>query len=67
MYSTIPIHWYIKSAPASPGRSRAGPSLYVFSLLVHNQQRSAKELRDRYAQGATADVLYTFIKSTEHL
>ncbi len=28
-----PIHWNIKSAPASPGRSRAGPSLYVFSLL----------------------------------
>ncbi len=25
--------WSIKSAPASPGRSRAGPSLYVFSLL----------------------------------
>jgi hypothetical protein len=23
-----------KSAPASPGRSRAGPSLYIFSLLV---------------------------------
>jgi hypothetical protein len=36
MYSTIPIHWNIKSAPASPGRSRAGPSLYVFSLLGQN-------------------------------
>jgi hypothetical protein len=34
MYSTIPIHWNIKAAPASPGRSRAGPSLYVYSLLV---------------------------------
>jgi hypothetical protein len=33
MYSTIPIHWNIISAPASPGRSRVGPSLYVFSLL----------------------------------
>ncbi len=33
MYSTIPIHWNIKSAPASPGRNRAGPALYVFSLL----------------------------------
>jgi hypothetical protein len=29
----IPIHWNIKSAPASPGRSRVGPALYVFSLL----------------------------------
>jgi hypothetical protein len=33
MYSSIPIPWNIKSAPASPGRSRAGPSLYVFRLL----------------------------------
>ncbi len=33
-YSTIPIHWNIKSAPASPGRSHAGPALYVFSLLA---------------------------------
>jgi hypothetical protein len=29
------IHWNIKSALASPGRSRAGPSLYVF--LSHCQ------------------------------
>ncbi len=36
MYSTLPIHWNIKSAPASPGRSRAGPSLYVFSLLGYS-------------------------------
>ncbi len=33
MYSTIPIHWNIKSAPASPGRSRVGPAFYVFSFL----------------------------------
>ncbi len=33
MYSAIPIHWNIKSAPASSGRSRVGPALYVFSLL----------------------------------
>jgi hypothetical protein len=33
MYSTIPIHWNIKSAPASPGRCRVGSSLYVFCLL----------------------------------
>ncbi len=26
-YSTIAIHWNIKSAPASPGRSRVGPAL----------------------------------------
>ncbi len=34
MYSTIPIHWNITSAPASPGRSRVGPVLYVNSLLA---------------------------------
>ncbi len=33
MHSTIPIHWNIKSASASPGRSRVGPALYEFSLL----------------------------------
>jgi hypothetical protein len=33
MYSTRPIHWNIKSAPASPGRSFAGPALYVCRLL----------------------------------
>ncbi len=29
----LPIHWNIKSSPASPGRSRVGPALYVLSLL----------------------------------
>jgi hypothetical protein len=33
MYFTIPIHWNIKSAPASLGRSRVGPAFYVFSFL----------------------------------
>ncbi len=33
---TVPIHWNIKSAPASPGRSRVGPALYVFNLLDMN-------------------------------
>ncbi len=33
MYSIIPIHWNIKSAPASSGRGCVGPALYVFSLL----------------------------------
>jgi hypothetical protein len=34
MYSTIPIHWNIKSAPASPGRSHVGAAFYVFSFLA---------------------------------
>ncbi len=38
MYSTIPIHWNIKSAPASPGRSRVGPAFYVFSFLGRDQR-----------------------------
>ncbi len=38
MYSTTPIHWNIKSAPASPGRSRVGPAFYVFSFLGHITQ-----------------------------
>ncbi len=33
MYSTTPIHWNIKFAPASP----VGPALYVFSLLEPGQ------------------------------
>ncbi len=33
MYSTIPVHWNIKSAPASLGRSRVGPAFYIFSFL----------------------------------
>jgi hypothetical protein len=33
VYSIRPIHWNIKSAPVSPGRSRVGPALYVLSLL----------------------------------
>ncbi len=36
MYSTIPIHWNIKSAPARPGRSRVGPAFYVFSFLGYS-------------------------------
>jgi hypothetical protein len=43
MYSTIPIHWNIKSAPASLGRSRAGPALYIFSLLDMNYAMGRKE------------------------
>ncbi len=35
MYSIRSIHWNIKSAPASPGRSRVGLALYTFSLLVY--------------------------------
>jgi hypothetical protein len=33
VYSIGPIHWNIQSSPASPGRSRFGPALYLFSLL----------------------------------
>jgi hypothetical protein len=33
MYSIKPIYWNFKSVPASPGRSRVGPALYIFSLL----------------------------------
>ncbi len=49
MYSTLPIHWNIKSAPASPGRGRAGPALYVFSLLGQNRQLGGE--RTVYMQG----------------
>jgi hypothetical protein len=38
MYSTIPIHWNIKSAAASPGISRVGPALSVFILLGYNTE-----------------------------
>ncbi len=41
MYSSIPIHWNIKSAPANSGRSRVGPAFYVFSFLVYNHQQWA--------------------------
>jgi hypothetical protein len=37
MYSTIPIHWNIKSAPASSGRSCVGPAFYVFSFMGGGQ------------------------------
>ncbi len=40
MYSTIPIHWNIKSAPASSGRSRVGPAFYVFSFLAQGHPTS---------------------------
>jgi hypothetical protein len=33
------IHWNIKSSPASPGRSRVGPALYIFSLLDYTTNR----------------------------
>jgi hypothetical protein len=44
MYSTIPIHWNIKSSPASPGRSRVGPALYVFSLLGRDFTRKIRHI-----------------------
>jgi hypothetical protein len=43
MYPTIPIHWNINSATSSPGRSRAGPALYLFSLLdLGHEQREVR-------------------------
>ncbi len=49
MYSSIPIHQNIKSAPASPGRSRAGPSLYIFSLLGLDHSVAGKSWADNAA------------------
>ncbi len=43
MYSTIPIHWNIKSAPASPGRSRVGPAFYVFSFLASTCHQASQQ------------------------
>ncbi len=50
MYSTIPIHWNIKTAQASPCRSRVGPALYVFSLLSYAQreERPREEMPREY-------------------
>jgi hypothetical protein len=52
MYSTISIHWNIKSAPASPGRSRVEPlstylASWVFStelvaLVLRVQERTVR-------------------------
>ncbi len=47
MYSIIPIHRNIKSAPASPGRSRVGPAFYVFSFLDKNDRRHVVLLERR--------------------
>jgi hypothetical protein len=43
MYSTIPIHWNIKSAPASPGRVVLGHlSKYLASWVRTNNIHSPK-------------------------
>jgi hypothetical protein len=47
MYSIIPIHRNIKSALASPGRSRVGPAFYVFSFLDKNDRRHVVLLERR--------------------
>jgi hypothetical protein len=55
MYSNIPIHWNIKSAPASPGGSRVGPALYVFSFLGLKsplRERERENERDRETERA---------------
>jgi hypothetical protein len=48
MYSTIPIHWNIKSAPANPGRSRVGPALYVFSFLACTHPEGGKQSESKW-------------------
>jgi hypothetical protein len=66
MYSTIPIHWYINSAPASPGRSRAGLALYVFSLLGHKRQLGGERtvyMQGRQQRGREGAELYTRIEN----
>jgi hypothetical protein len=42
MYSTIPIHCNIKSAPASPGSSCVGPALQIFRFLCWNRSISTQ-------------------------
>jgi hypothetical protein len=48
MYSIIPIHRNIKSAPASPGRSRVGPAFYVFSFLASFHHQKVESPGDFY-------------------
>ncbi len=48
MYSTITIRWNIKSAPASPDRSRVGPALNVFSLLAWSSAAIIFVVKERW-------------------
>ncbi len=61
MYSTKPIHWTIKSAPASPGRSRVGLALYVFSLLGNNCLKNGLQTIHIIAQGIAQRYLTSYI------
>jgi hypothetical protein len=44
MYSIRPIYQNSKPSPASPGRSRVGPVLCLFSLLGLNSEMSSRKL-----------------------
>ncbi len=63
MYSTIPIHWNIKSAPASPGRSRAGPALYVFRLLEIASDMSSVGLYHVYSCQCFVETSHSWVYS----
>jgi hypothetical protein len=61
MYSTRPIHWNIKSAPASPGRSRVGPAFYVFSFLgAHTTSYGNTQYTHSFVQ--TTEYSYSFVQ-----
>jgi hypothetical protein len=60
MYSIIPIHWNIKSAPVSPGRSRVGPALYVFSLLEGSSTNNFKVVSVESSRFAMWRIIYFF-------
>ncbi len=57
MYSTIPIHWNIKSAPASPGRSRVGPAFYVFSFLGPD---TCNKIQENRPKSSDAVIVYVY-------
>jgi hypothetical protein len=65
MYSTIPINWNIKSAPASPGRSRVGPAFYVFSFLgLHRPVQIPHYSTDELVRSRTAKLqVWTRVRS----
>jgi hypothetical protein len=62
LHHTYPLG--IKSAPASPGRSRAGPALYVFSLFgcVRYAARRSKTDQNGHTTRRTARLDAVFIE-----
>jgi hypothetical protein len=75
MYSTIPIHWNIKSAPASSGRSRVGPAFYVFSFLAvhcssvhpHSSRRKQAHVALSFANFASVRIFRVISLSQAHV